>query len=400
MSFGGIPWGGGELLESGAPSVVTESFASVENYRRARYEWILCESPDISDPFAPLVKIGSLNRAKNRSFDLVRNRAGGCSFTIHTDDPMAYAILDRVILGDVRGTVRKCVRIRRNAQELWSGPIWGIEGSLANDTITVHCVGWLETLVKKILWGPGDFTNEGSGLPADQVAFGLLNLINDQDPAHPLLIKPGTVTGTLENRNRYYQYGQQLGSALQELSDIEAGFDYEVDPVTREMNLYSWNSYRDRTDIILGYQWGPNNLKDMQWRESGDQMTNKMVVVSQGAPVGPITDDESQDEYGNYEEYVTLTGANQDVLLPYGVSELVIRSRPLVTYSLVPSVVGGQAKGPILFNDFQIGDKIYFSARKNAFKITNQAVRIFGASVSLDDNGNETVTQLMTSPSS
>lgn len=399
MTYGGIAYGGIGSHESGVvtpPKVISMSGGQ----RRVDYEWILCHSPSNDDPFAPLEKIGNLSRAKSRQFDIFRNRGGSCSFSIRTDDPMAYEILDRVDLGDVRGTVRKCVRIRRNGRDLWSGPIWGITGSLASDQITINCVGWLETLVKKLLWNVLDMSNDGNGWPADHVAFAILDAANTQDPTHPLLIKPGSVTGPMMNRNRYYQYGQSVADAIQKLSDIEAGFDYEIDPVTREMNLYSWDSYPIREDVILGYNFGPNNLKDMGWREAGDQMCNKMVVISQGAPVGPIYDSDSQDDYGNFEEYVTLSGANQDVLMPYGVAELVIRSRPLITYTLVPKIVasGMPTGSPILFDNFDIGDKIWFSAHKNAFKVIKQAVRVFGASVALDDAGNETVGQLMTSP--
>ncbi len=130
-----------------------------------------------------------------------------------------------------------------------SGPIWGINGSLDQGMVTINGVGWLETLQKKILYNTADYTNGGYGIPADEIAFGLLNRINSQYigraddlPDAPLLVKPGNVFGgPLENRNRYYVLGQALGPALQDMSDIEAGYDYVVDPDTRELNLYNWD---------------------------------------------------------------------------------------------------------------------------------------------------------------
>jgi hypothetical protein len=268
------------------------------------------------------------------------------------------------------------------------------------------CVGWLEHAQKRILWSTLDYSNGGAGTPSDTIAFGLINTINAQDPAHPLLIKPGSVTGTMPVRNRYYAYPGVngaaptiLGPALQELSDIEAGFDYEVDPVTRAVNLYAWDSYADRTDIRMGYNTGAKDLKNVTWQEDASKTCNFMGIVSLGAPVF-VDDPTSMDKYGNYEEYNSLSNANQNILQPYGVAELVIRSRPLVTYTLTPSPRTANRGGPSLFDDFNIGDKVYWSAKKDHVTIIGQAIRVFGATVSLDDNDNETVGALQTSPAS
>lgn len=359
------------------------------------YQWTLCKSPTNAAPFAELVKIGDLHQAKNRTFQLVKNRAGTANFSIRTNDDMAYAILDGVNLNDIRGTVNKCIRIRRNGTDLWSGQIWGIQGDLDQGTIQISCVGWLEPLQYAMLWQTADYSNAGVGTASDTIAFGLITLINAQDLAHPLKVKAGTVTGVMPVRNRYYTFGQMLGPALQELSDIEAGFDMNVDPVTRELNLSAWNLFSNRTNVILGYNWGPNNLKNATWQEDASKTVNKMYVQSLGAPVGPIVDVPSQDKYGNFENQTTLTGANQSVLAPYAEAELVIRSRPLVTWSVIPRPRTDTDEGaPSLFDDFDIGDQIYFSARKDAVKIDRQAIRVFGATVALDDNDTETVTGL------
>lgn len=361
------------------------------------YEWILCESPSNDDPFAPLEKIGTLWRAKSRSFELVRNRAGTASFTLRTDDELCEAIFDNLDLGDVRGTVRKCIRIRRNKEDLWSGPIWGIQVDLDAGTVQFSCVGWLERAQKRVLWNNSlDYSNNGAGTAPSVIVAGLLSTINAQDPAHPLLIRMGSTIGDVDAnpRNRYYQWGQTLlGPAIQELSDIEAGFDYVVDPVTREVNLIAWDAYNDLTDSVkLGYNMGARNLSNVTWQEDASKTCNFMGIISMGAPVF-VNDPTSEDQYGLFEEYNSLSGANQSILQPYGVAELVIRSRPLVTYTLTPA-----PHGPRLFENFNIGDRVAWSARKDRIKLTGNSVRVFGASVSLDDNDNETVSALQTTP--
>lgn len=369
-----------------------------------KYEWDLCESPSFDDPFAPLSKIGTMSNLKSQDWQPQWNRAGTASFQIRTSDKMAYKILDRVDLNDIRGSVRKCIKILRNGETMWSGPIWGIEGALDAGTITVNCVGWIEKWQYEMYWAASaaDFSNGGLGTVTDEIAFGLMRMVNeqnmDQQVPTPLLIQPGTVTTipgqTLPVRNRYYQRGTMLGPAIQELSDIEDGPDINVDPVTRELNLVDSSLFTKRLDIILGYNWGPNNLKDFQWQEDPTQTQNNVYISSLGAPIGPIYDPDSQELYGNFSQYITLTGAQQDILVPYAVAQQVVLGIPLVTYTIIPH----PRKSPSLFDDFQIGDQIQFTAKKDCVVVNRQGVRIFGANVGLDQNGNETISSLQITP--
>lgn len=379
------------------------------------YEWILCKRPDFSDPFAELEKIGTLHKAKNRTFSLVKNRAGTAGFQIRTNDDMAYEILDQMDMNDVRGTCKKCIRIRRRpddggpGRDLWSGEIWGISGALDAGTLDINCVGWLERLQYRMYWANAalDYSNSGAGTPTDTIIEGVMNAVNGQDLAHPLLVNPpsssiaGSITGAMPVRNRFYQRGAMLGPTIQELSDIEAGVDINVDPVTRQLQLAAWDSYRTiegwwggiKPNVIMGYNTGPRNLKDATWQEDPTKTCNNMYVQSLGAPVGPIYDPVSQDTYGLFEELDQPSQMNQTLLEPYGVAELVIRSRPLVTWTVLPLPRMG-SQGPTLFDDFNIGDQIAFSARKDAVNLKRQAIRVYGATVNLDEEDNETVSSL------
>lgn len=364
-----------------------------------QYEWLLCHSPSFGDPFAPLKRIAPIENAQNQQWSPQWNRAGSASFQIRTNNPLASTILDRVQLNDIRGTVRKCIVIKRNGKWMWSGPIWGINGDLDAGTLNISCVGWLEQFQYQIIWQVLDYSNSGLGLPTDQIVTNTINAVNSQDPKHPLLVRFGSARGTMPIRNRYYQRGSMLGPVLQELSDIEAGPDMNVDPVTRDLNLQSWDAYPKRTNVVLGYNCGPGNLKDVVWQEDPTQMINNMYVQSQGQPVGPIFDPVSQDNYGNFSQLVTLTGANQTILEPFAVAELVVKSNPLLTYTLTPHP-RMSTEGPTLFDDFDLGDSVMFSAIKDSIEIKRQGVRIFGAQVALDQEGNETIQSLQITPPS
>lgn len=363
------------------------------------YEWMLCKTPSFGDPFAPLEKIGPLYNATGRTWNPQWNRAGTASFTLRLNNPMAQKILDRVNYNDIRGSVRKCLRIKRNGKVMWSGPIWGIQGGFDAGTIQCSCVGWMEKLQYEILWQVANYSNDGHGSSTDAIVFGLLNLVNGQDHAHPLLVRPGNVVGIMPIRNRYYPRGSMLGPLIQELSDIEAGPDMNVDPETRELNLAAWDSYRTRENVLFAYNWGPKNLKDVTWQEDPTQMVNNMYVQSLGQPVGPIFDPVSKDNYGNFTQLVALTNANQTILEPYAVAELVVRSNPLLTYTIIPSP-RMSSEGPTLFDDFQLGEGAFFTAIKDGIEIKRQKIRMFGATIALDENDNETVSALQITPPS
>jgi hypothetical protein len=377
------------------------------------YEWFLCESPSLDDPFAPLEKIAPLQQAKNRTYTLTKNRAGSAEFTLKTSDKILESIMDRVEFNDIRGTVRKCIRIRRNGQDLWSGPIWGIQGSLAQDSITFSCVGWLEELQYRFIWAAArDYTNAGAGYPADEIAFGLLNdanYISDPstpggtvlDDTHPVLIQPGTVSGSMPPFVRYYQQGQVVGAAIQNMSDIENGYDMEVDPVTRALNLTNWQEYDVLENVVLGYNWGPNNLMDFSWQEDPSQMGNyDAISTSLGTGFTVCYDSESEDIYNRFDYSTSLNNAAIQDLAPYGMAQLAVYRFPFLTYTLTPFPRTQDGNGPSLFDDYQLGDQITVNAQKNYFKLVNLPMRVFGATVNLDDNGNETVSALQTTPAS
>jgi hypothetical protein len=351
------------------------------------------------------VKIGTLHKAKSRQFELVRNRAGSASLQIRLTDPLAYEILDGVDLGDVRGTVRKCIRIRRNGDDLWSGPIWGLQGDLSNTggTLTINCVGWLETLYHALIAQTLDYSNAGAGRATDYIISNMLTAVNSQDASHPLFVQMGSVTGSMPARNLYIKWPDTpttVGAEIQKLSDIESGIDYELDPVTRALNLMAWDSYTTRENVRLGYRRGANNIQHMSWQESVDKVVNRAWGrTGSAAVIGPLPDNTALDKYlVRFEEFMTPGTINQNVLPAYVEAELAVRSNPIVVYTLVPFPQSSKRKVPKLFDDYNVGDKIYFSANYGAFKVAGQAIRVFGASVSLDDAGNETISNLMTSP--
>jgi hypothetical protein len=364
----------------------------------ADWEFILCESPDPKNPTGPLQRICPIVSTGDTNLEIVRNRAGSFQCAVDINSEAAYKLLDRVNLGDVRGSIRKCVVAKRNKKWMWSGPVSALNGNISGEggTLQINGVGWLELLYQREFHQ--DVTFNGA-LPQDFIVWLIIGWANDQDQAYPCPVQMGGNYGNMLPRTNFtVTRGEKMGEAIQRLSDVESGFDMDVDPVTRKLYLYAWDSYRVNTNAKLGYHWGPNNIESVQWVENGMATRTRITAIGKSGTIPPPGFDVgAADEYGIWEETVNLTDAPDDILQPYMAAELVYRSRPVVQYTIVPKV---NAESPRLFDDFQIGEQIFFNAREGAFKVENQGIRVFGASITVDSEMNEKVTNLQTTPAS
>lgn len=363
------------------------------------WQYILCNTPDPRDPVGELEELGEIESASGKTLDIIRNRAGsaGCSVSIYDD--FAGLILDRVSQGDVRGTLRKSLLVRRNKIDMWSGPILTIQGSLVDggSGFKLGAVGWLEYLFHRML----DADKHYDTVASDLIAYDLLAVANAQSPNYPVPIFPGTVVGVMPVRSPTFAKGDSFGGSLQKLSDVESGYDFDVTSRSRQLNLYAWDSYTVRTDVKLGYKWGPENITQLDWSENGSSTLNDFTAIGNANVPFSGEDVASKNDFGVWQETTSLPVEGSEILPAYVNAELAVRSHPLVEYTITPTSVGREDDGvPHLFDDFQIGDRISFTAKEGFFEVKNQGIRIFGASVSVSDDGVEIINSLQMSPAS
>jgi hypothetical protein len=96
------------------------------------------------------------------------------------------------------------------------------------------------------------------------------------------------------------------------------------------------------------------------------------------------------------EEWASLSDVNDNgIIAAYAEAELVYKRYGVTTYSIKPSTYGTV---PRLHDDFELGDKVYFTAERGRMRIGRQAVRIFTATLSFDAAGNEVFDELGMSP--
>jgi len=116
-------------------------------------------------------------------------------------------------------------------------------------------------------------------------------------------------------RNLTYQIYQNIGQAITDLSNIEGGFDFEVNPVTRALDIYYgtvktgstiFGRGVNRPEVVFGYRWGPSNLSNASRTTDGSKLMNQETATGRYG-TGQQTDTASVATYGLYEEQQTLS---------------------------------------------------------------------------------------------
>lgn len=368
----------------------------------ATWRFVLCETPPVGAAAGtPVTPIGELTHAQDRTLELALNRPGSCGFSLSMQAPLAPEILP----------ITRCVMVTRNGVPVWSGPIATIEGGLPDNRMTVRCVGWFELLNYRELRAALQFqgNNPATGVPWKdaEIAHALLALANAQPKIVGVGNEPrtwigeGSRTGVFQARSKSYQKGDKIGQLIHALSEIEAGFDYSIDPVTRALNLSAWNLFTDRPEVHFGMNWGPSNLQTVSYSIDGVALVNHLNVTGNAGLFEYEESTTSKNTYGVFEDSTNLVNVGESLILKaYAVEEILIRKNPITIYSILPFPNSDMNEGlvPVIFQDYFIGDKIRFSAHYGPLQVSGQAVRIFGVNFSIDSEGNERITSLSTSP--
>jgi hypothetical protein len=333
-----------------------------------------------------LTKIGELTQARGRSLTLSLNKSGAFQMTL----PLAHEFSDNV------SEIETCVLIRRLGTIVWSGPVWTVEESTP-DNLSIGCVGWLQTLekrVSKFAWGnPLTYTAQDAGA----IALDLLTRSNADATSGTNYVTPGTAQ-TTQSRTKSYQPFTSVLNEIIALSDLESGYDMTVDPISRKLNIYTRVGV---TNPLAFFEYG-SNAQAVSRSCDSSRLANRFIVYS---PVGWVqaNDTISQARYGTFEEAISLSDVKDVAILQaYANAELAVRSMPLRFHTFEPRMT---AVTPRIFGnrnqDFDVGDTVYTKASRGRLTFPKQAVRVFGATITWPDDagGQERLTSIQTTAS-
>jgi len=383
------------------------------------WKYILVNSKDLSH-------IGELSQARSKKLEVVLGKPGALSFTY----PMNALYAEQIV---PYKTGVKAMRWNRRASAaagkavwdcMWSGYAMPIAETVDANNMAISCVGWQNRLAKRFVRRDKTYTNQDDGaIVQDLIAE--MNLTTTPAPeSYPVPVpagsNPNTPTwlswgGTQPNegvggatayaqalRTKQVQKYTYVGSTIDELQGIENGGDIVVDPLTRAVTWH--RKYRRiRDDVVFGFQWGPRNARAFSRNIEADAQVN--YFIASGAPGSTpqyAHDQTQQSEIGLLEESVVLSDVrDNNVLLAYAGGEIIVRSNGLVTYTIQPFPLpyDKPSNVPEAFLDYRVGDQIRLTAvHPPRVGIRGQAVRLFGMSIDIDDNGVATLGPLQVAP--
>lgn len=344
--------------------------------------------------------------AADKQLQLVLNRPGSLTFKMPLDGRLSESVQRYT-------TYVKAYRTGSlGSQLVWSGPIWNIDEQAHDNVMNISATGWFEVLNHRFLRYEKQYTAAIGG----DIAFDLINIANNQkdgplsvaNPDGTGTVKPtGILVGTrTDTQTRTIKYPQwhNIGQAITELSDIENGYDFEITPDTRTMNIYASsfgsNLRRDRTIAQFGFKWGPHNL--LQFSRTTDMSTLVNSQIATGKFGHALSQNlTSMSTYGLFEDIQSLSDVdNTAILQAFANGEVAIKSSPRVIYQMLPHPWSSKHKHvPEPFVDYRLGDHVYVSVSGvPRISISHQSVRVYGISITIDEAGSERVSTLQVSP--
>jgi hypothetical protein len=330
--------------------------------------------------------LGALSAAYGRSLKPVFNGPGTFSFSISLASKMAPLIVMR----------RSGVLVSRNEQPIWSGGVTNIVRDASAGTMQVTATGWLEEFDHRYVRKSEEAALTFVAVKGGSIVQSLINTCNAQhDTAgfiRPLRLTPAGFTDT-QLRTRAYHLGDNYGNSIRELSTIENGVDFRVDPIDRTLSCLAPTDYNDHTDVVFGWGVAPYNLDNVVETSDGVNVFNRENAVTSGGIVISADDQDAIDDAGvMLEEWASLSDVSDvNIAAAYANAELVVKRRGLITYQLTPKSFGSL---PRPYDDFDWGDQAYFSVERDSFVIERQAVRLFAGTINYTDEGDEVISEL------
>jgi hypothetical protein len=382
----------------------------------------------------------------DRQFNPQLNSQGKATGWTHLLDPDTECIVPH----------QTALKLVRNEQEIWSGPIWQANDSSSaatgqqsgSDKCEITAFGWFNELggsgqncrlvhtgteFAAMLAGANGVAWEaenGSYVPlgidtAIQLAYDVIeypqttdaaiifDLLNRANIDSPTMITPGNIYGHPIGRNLTLQRFQNVGQEITQLVNVESGVDFVIDPVTRKMDLYgpgASSSFMINTgygqdrgqQTLFSY---PGNCVQVSRSRDGTRTQNRVETVGQYG-VGRADDLASQNVNRLHEFQQSLSEVvDPNILTAYAQSQVAVLKNPWQIISFTPRPITSEDQTgvpgvPRPFEDFVVGDIIYTRISRGSIQIGTdgnpQPIRVYGFNLSIDDNGVERLTSLQT----
>ena len=317
---------------------------------------------------------------------------------------------------------------------IWSGFVMPIDEDWTNDSMKIQCVGWAQRLAMRMIRRDKSWTDvDDAVIFSELLAEMNLAAIPYQDgTTYPVPTVAGSLNqntptwldwgGTLPDEGTggatAYRTRQSIGAAISisknryqmvlpiwdELSNLEWGPDWWVDPKTRLVWLYRRKCKVQ--NVVVAFKWGPNNLGQFSRNIAADQKSNCHITTGQtGIAPGIASNVPDQAINGVIDGLTQLSDVKETrYLIENSGAEIFLRKDGKITYGITPFAYVGDIDRqpnsvPEPFVDYDpTWDEVTLRAIHPVRGNINQLVRCFGVTVNIDEENNEQLGQLVVAP--
>lgn len=383
----------------------------------AQWRLVLC---DING--AAISNVTSIATGKTFSYKL--NRPASASFTVPANHPLVannhsdgYPILD---------PARRVLKAYRKEQQSdssykyvirFSGYIWQLQDNGDENDATTQVTAYdpMQRLSKRIVRdaagsksSPVIFTSLDGG----QIAKTIIDRTNNFGGSTGV-----ATTGHFDSvttQTITYQ-DKAVGDAIVDFTNLANGFDVAFTPVDQtDGNLVTFNVYEERGSVkpTLIFGWGitPHNVSSISRVLDSESLANDIDALGSTNSGADQLRTNQQDlgsisDYGRYEAVSTYSDIAVDSFLSDLASEeLSFRAQPKELVSITPVASDTLRNGkplpvPEPFTDFDLGDTFYVYAGTRLRGGFAGLQRCYGFDISINDDGAENISNILTQPS-
>ncbi len=338
--------------------------------------------PNTSTP-PTVTEVGELTPVGNVSYQDALNAEGEASLSVEPER-VTSAVASR--LADLEANPSELTIIRDNTR-VWTGPLLSCQ--LQGATLTLNARGLAYYMRYMTLEADLIFAS-----PTDQytIGKGLIDAYQDLSFGDYGIDTSGIGTaGVTRVRSYIATEGHNVFTRLQQLAEIDSGFDFWVDADDRDMN-FAASRGSDKTDEVYADQSNILN-PNVFWSVSQDNVASEGIAVgtSEDPSIPPVVGTKSNTTlraaFGRVTVQIPVDGVTTQATIDDHAQRIVdARDSQLLVPG--PSIL---PVADVLPTDFEPGDKISYSIDVGMLGQIYLEQRVRSKRVIVDENGVETM---------
>jgi len=279
------------------------------------------------------------------------------------------------------------LRIFRNAVLVWGGYLWDARVEL-RDRVSIRGEGYFSALRRR--YGMTDLIY--NDVAQEQIAWNLINA-TQSEPSGTLTLTQGAHGGASITRDRDYcaMDHDEIASAIEELTQLDDGIDYEITPSPDSSVNKSFKTYYPRkgTDLSGSVTLNQTNVRTLTYEENGSEINSRVLSIGQddcNPPEDDRTDATALSTYGLLQSVESVDSGQLRDVRAHG--KEVIKHTATPHWTATATYLVGTS-GATAWGAFVVGDRITMSSNRgpaSGFGNWTQAMRVLQLDYTLEAN--------------